>query len=96
MNLGVHCSAHNGDVWGGLSVSLFLRLHLQHMEVPGRLGIESELQLPPNTKATATLDPSQIYDLCHSFQQHWILNSTRRGQGSNLHPYGYYVRFLNC
>ena len=36
---------------------LFLGLLLQHMEVP-RLGVESELQPPAYTGATATLDPS--------------------------------------
>ena len=34
-------------------------------EVP-RLGIESELQLPAYTTATATQDPSHICDLYHS------------------------------
>ena len=44
------------------------------MEVP-RLGIESELQMPP--VATAMLDPSRICDLCCSSQQWWILNPLR-------------------
>ena len=35
---------------------LFLGLHLLHMEVP-RLGVESELQMPAYTAATATTDP---------------------------------------
>ena len=35
------------------------------MEVP-RLGVESELQLPAYTTATATLDPSHICDLHHT------------------------------
>ena len=35
----------------------FLGPHLQHMEVP-RLGIESELELPAYTTATAMPDPS--------------------------------------
>ena len=43
------------------------------MEVP-RLGIESELQLPAYTTATATRDPSCICDLHHSAKQHRILN----------------------
>ena len=34
----------------------FLGLHLQHVEAP-RLGVQSELQLPAYTTATATLDP---------------------------------------
>ena len=37
------------------------------MDVP-RPGVESELQLPAYTAATATQDPSLICDL------HWILN----------------------
>ena len=43
------------------------------MEVP-RLGAESELQLPASTPATATRDPSHVWDLHRSLWQHWILN----------------------
>ena len=43
------------------------------MEVP-RLGVESDLQLPAYTKATATLDLSHVCNLHHSSQQHQILN----------------------
>ena len=39
--------------------------HLRHMEVP-RLGIESELQPLAYTTATATPDPSRVWDLHHS------------------------------
>ena len=39
-------------------VSLFLRPHLQHTEVPG-LGVELELQLPVHT--TATEMPSKLH-----------------------------------
>ena len=56
-----------------LFLFFFLGLHLRHMDVP-RLGVESELQLPAYTTATATLDPSHIFDLCRSLRQHWILN----------------------
>ena len=52
-----------------LSLSCFLR----HMEVP-RLGVESELELPAYTTATATWNPSHVCDLHHSSQQRWILN----------------------
>jgi len=52
---------------------LFLRLHLQHMDVP-RLGVQSELLLPAYTRATAMPDPSRICDLHHCSWQHWILN----------------------
>ena len=47
--------------------------HLQHMEVP-RLGDKLELQLLAYTTATATLDPSCIWDLHCSLWQHRILN----------------------
>ena len=46
----------------------FLGLNPRHMEVP-RLGVESEVQLPANTRATATRDPSHLCDLHHSPQQ---------------------------
>ena len=45
--------------------------HLQHVEVP-RLGVESEVQLPPY--ATTTLDLSCVFNLRHSSWQCWILN----------------------
>ena len=46
----------------------FLGPHLRHMEVP-RLGVESELQLPAYTTATATPDPSHVCDLHNSSRQ---------------------------
>ena len=52
---------------------LFLESHLWPKEVP-RLGVESELQLPACTRATATWDPSHVCDLPHSSQQCRILN----------------------
>ena len=53
-------------------VLFFLGLHQQHMEFP-RLGVESELQLPAYTTATATLDPSHNCDQCHGLWQCRIL-----------------------
>ena len=47
--------------------------HLRHIEVP-RLGVKSELQLPAYTTATATQDPSRVYNLHHSSRQHQILH----------------------
>ena len=45
-----------------MSLSTFLFfLEPQPMEVP-RLGVESELQLPAYTVATATRDPSRVCD----------------------------------
>ena len=57
----------------------FLGLHPWRMEVP-RPGVESELQLPSYTTATATRDPSRICDPHHSSQQHGILNSLSRAR----------------
>ena len=51
----------------------FLGLNARHMEVP-RLGVESELQLPAYTIATAMPDPSRDCDLHHSSWQLRILN----------------------
>ena len=39
-----------------------------------RLGVESELQLPAYTTATATPDTSHVCNLHHSSWQHQILN----------------------
>ena len=39
-----------------------------------RLGVKSELQLLAYATATATPDPSHLYDLHHDSQQRWILN----------------------
>jgi len=44
------------------SIFAFLGPNLWHMEVPG-LGVESELQLPAYTTATATQDLSRVCDL---------------------------------
>ena len=62
-------------------VCLFLGLQLQHMEVP-RLEVESELQLPACTTATAKLDPSCVCDLHHSSRQHQILNPVSEPESS--------------
>ena len=51
----------------------FLGLHPWYMEVP-RLGVESELQLPSYTTATAMWDLSHFCDLYHSSRQWQILN----------------------
>ena len=56
-------------------LSIFLGLHLWHMEVP-RLGVQSELELLAYTTATATQDPSRVWDLHHSSRQRQILNPT--------------------
>ena len=43
------------------------------MEGP-RLGVQLELQLAAYTTATATSDPSRVWNLHHSSRQRWILN----------------------
>ena len=50
------------------------------MEVP-RLGVQSELQLPAYTTATATSDLSCVCDLRHSSQQCRILNQLSKARG---------------
>ena len=59
-----------------------LSLHPQHMDVL-RLGVESELQLPAYTTATATQDASQVCSLHRSSRQclsdpliHWVTTGT--------------------
>jgi len=51
----------------------FLEPHPRHVEVP-RLGVQSELQPPAYTTATAVWDPSCICNLHNSSWQHQILN----------------------
>ena len=59
------------------------------MEVP-RLEVESELQMPAYTTATATWDLSLVYcDLHLNLWQCQILQPTEQGQGLNRHPHGY-------
>ena len=76
-----HCffNTGNGIPLDFISIYLYIYLfyflgpHLQHMEAP-RLGVESELQLPAYTTATATQNPVCVCDLHHSSQKHQILN----------------------
>ena len=56
------------------------------MEAP-RLGVQSELQLPAYTTATATKDPSRICDLHHSLWQHRISNPLSE-EGDQTHILG--------
>ena len=74
-------SGVNGGVWfspvvvkyveapeacfGFLLLFCFLELHPWHVEVP-RLGVESELQLPTSTTATAIWALSSVCDPHHS------------------------------
>ena len=56
-----------------LFVFFFLGPHSQHREIP-RLRVQSELQLPAYTTATAMQDPSHVCDLHHSSWWRRILN----------------------
>ena len=53
--------------------------HTWHVEIP-RWGVESELQLPAYATATATPDPSCVWDLHCSSRQHRILNQLREAR----------------
>ena len=66
-------------------VFCFLRPHPWHMEGP-RLGVESKLQPPAYTTATATPDPSCFCNLHHSSQPCWVFNplSETRDRTCNL------------
>ena len=57
----------------GFFFFVFIGPRLQHMEVP-RVGVEAELQLPAYTTATATWDPSCIWDLNHTLRQGQLFN----------------------
>ena len=59
------------DIYLFIYLFLLLRAESRHMDVP-RLGVESELQLPACTTATAMPDPSRTCNLHHSSQQHRI------------------------
>ena len=63
----------------------FLGLNPRHMEIL-RLGVESELQLPAYTTATATPDLSHGCDLYHSSRQHQILNPLSGGVRPGIEP----------
>ena len=67
------------------SLFFFLGLHLRHIYVP-RLGVQSKLLLPAYTRATATPDPSCVFNPHHSSRQCRILNplSEARDRTHNL------------
>ena len=54
-------------------IIFFLGPHLGHIEVSG-LEVKLELQLPAYGTATATQDPSQVWDLHDSSWQHRVPN----------------------
>ena len=67
------------NILGREHVCLFIYLFIFFMTAcaaygSSRRGVESELQLLAYTTATATLNLSHIFKLCHSLWQPWILN----------------------
>ena len=71
--VGGRCKKQGALLTGFFFFFLLFGLHWWHMEVP-RLGVESKLQLPASTTATAMPDLSRVYDLHHRSQQQQILN----------------------
>ena len=67
------CSSFIGQSPFYFSLSLFLGLYLQHIEVPG-LGVASEQQLQAYATAVTMPDLSCICHLYCSLQQYQILN----------------------
>ena len=71
----------------------FLGLHLQRMEVP-RLGVQSELQPPAYTTATATWDPNLLHH--SSWQCPWILNPLSKTRDWTCVLMDIWVRFITA
>ena len=69
-------------------LACFLGPRPRHMEIP-RPGVELELQLPAYPTATATKDPSPHLLPTPQLMGTLDPQPSERGQGSNLHPYGY-------
>ena len=76
----------------GFSLIFFLGPRPRHMDIP-RLGVKSEL--PAYTTATATWDPSLIFDLHHSSQRHQSLTHWAR-PGIEPTSSRMLVGFANC
>ena len=64
------------------NIFFFLLSHLWHMKVL-RPGVESELQLPAYTTATATPDPNHVCSLCRSSWQYQIINPLSQTRDRN-------------
>ena len=75
-----------------LSFFFLLGPHLWHIEGP-RPGVQSELRLPAYTTATATPDPSRIFDLHHRSRRCRILNRLSKAPGIELVTSWFLVRF---
>ena len=84
----MECSGHMSFLvfWSFIYLFFcFLWPYPRHMEVP-RLGVQSELQQPAYTTATATQNLSHVCDLHHSSRQHQILNRMREARGRTCNP----------
>ena len=87
------CALGTSSVQQPVFIYLFaLALHQWHKEAPW-LGVKSELPLLAYNTATAKMDLSHIWDLCHSAAMPCPY-PTEGSQGSILHPQGQYVGFL--
>ena len=61
---------------------------VRYMDVP-RLGVKSKLLLQAYTTATATRDPSRVFELHPSLQQCQILTPLSKARDQDLSPHGY-------
>ena len=80
------------------SFLFFLGPHLRHMEVPG-LGVESKLQLPAYTTATAMPELRPVCDLCYySSWQRRILNPLNKARDGTriLMDTSHVLNLLSC
>ena len=67
-----------------LFFTVILEPHPWHMDIP-RLEVESELQLPTYTTATATKDPSLVFNLHHSSRQQILNTMSEARDGTRIH-----------
>ena len=98
MNFAFMVTNKNGNLINTIYLFIYLLifsgLHWQwYMEV-SQLGVESDLQLPAYTTATAMWDPSHVCNLHHSSWQRQILNPLSK---AHIEPVSSWilVRFVN-
>ena len=69
----------DGNYSVSFCVYVFLRPHMQHMEVP-RMGVNVEMQVQASATTTATADPTCICNLHCSLLQRQIFNPLREAR----------------
>ena len=74
----------------------FLELHLWHMQLP-RLGVESELQLPAYTMATAIAIRDRSH-VCNLYQSSWECQILTHWARPGIKPASSWIlfRFITC